>query len=69
MPVIIVLDSISANEEEMQQLLLTHSIMNTKDEKEVVEQEISVSAATLKAYLEKYGELSTDEASYIIMTR
>lgn len=32
-PVIIVLDSISANVEEMQQLLLTHSIMDTKDEK------------------------------------
>lgn len=63
-PVIIVLDSISANVEEMQQLLLTHSIMDTKDEKEAVEQEISVSAATLKAYLEKYGELSADEASY-----
>lgn len=63
-PVIIVLDSISANVEEMQQLLLTHSIMDTKAEKEEVAQDINVSAATLKAYLEKYKELSADEASY-----
>lgn len=63
-PVIIVLDSISANVEEMQQLLLTHSVMDTKDDKTEVEQKINVSTATLKAYLEKYKELSADEASY-----
>lgn len=63
-PVIIVLDAISANVEEMQKLLLTHSIMDTKEDKAAAEQEISVSAATLKAYLAKYRELSADEASY-----
>lgn len=63
-PVIIMLDAISANVEEMQQLLLTHSVMDTKDDKAVVEQKISVSVATLTAYLEKYRELSDDEASY-----
>lgn len=63
-PVIIVLDSISASVEELQQLLMTHSVMDTKDDKAAIEQEISVSAATLKAYLEKYKELSSDEESY-----
>lgn len=63
-PVIIVLDSISASVEELQQLLMTHSVMDTKDDKAAIEQEISVSAATLKAYLEKYRELSADEESY-----
>lgn len=63
-PVIIVLDSISASVEELQQLLMTHSVMDTKDDKAAIEQEISVSAATLKAYLEKYKELSADEESY-----
>lgn len=63
-PVIIVLDAISANVEEMQQLLLTHSVMDTKDDKAAVEQKISVSVATLTAYLEKYKELSADETSY-----
>lgn len=62
--VIIVLDSISANVEEMQQLLLTHSVMDTKEDKTAAEQKINVSTATLKAYLEKYKELSADEASY-----
>lgn len=63
-PVIIVLDSISANVEELQQLLLTHSVMDTKEDKNIVEQKISISVATLKAYLEKYKEISEDEASY-----
>lgn len=63
-PTIIVLDSISANVEEMQQLLLTHSVMDTKESKNEVEQKISVSVATLKAYLEKYKEVSEDEESY-----
>lgn len=63
-PVIIVLDAISANVEEMQELLLTHSIMDTKEDKAAAEQEISVSVATLKAYLAKYRELGEDEASY-----
>ena len=59
-PVIIVLDSISANVEQMQQLLLTHSVMDTKEDKQAVEQKISVSTATLKAYLEKYKGLSAE---------
>lgn len=67
-PVIIVLDAISASVEEQQQLLLTHSIMDTKEDKAAVEEQISVSIATLKAYLEKYGELSADEASYQELT-
>lgn len=63
-PVIIVLDAISSNVEQMQELLLTHSVMDTKEDKDAVEQEIAVSAATLKAYLEKYNELTSDEAVY-----
>lgn len=63
-PVIIILDAISSNVEQMQELLLTHSVMDTKEDKEAVEQEIAVSAATLKAYLEKYNEITADEATY-----
>lgn len=63
-PVIITLDAISANVEEMQELLLTHSVMDTKEDKQAVEQEINVSVATCKAYIEKYRELTQDEASY-----
>ena len=48
-PVIISLDAISANIEEMQQLLLNYSIMTTKEEKEKVEEKIARAAATLKA--------------------
>lgn len=63
-PVIITLDAISSNVEQLQQLLLTHSVMDTKEDKKAVEQEISVSVATLKAYLEKYGEFAEDELAY-----
>lgn len=63
-PVIMVLDSISASVEEMQQLLLTHSVMDTKEDKQAVEEQIAVSVATLKAYLEKYLELTQDETAY-----
>lgn len=63
-PVIITLDAISSNVEQMQELLLTHSVMDTKEDKEAVEQEISVSAATLKACLEKYNEITADETAY-----
>lgn len=63
-PVIIILDAISSNVEQMQELLLTHSVMDTKEDKEAVENEIAVSAATLKACLEKYNELTADEATY-----
>lgn len=63
-PTIITLDAISANVEELQQLLLTHSVMDTKENKQEVEEQINVSNATLKAYLEKYGELTDDEAAY-----
>ena len=38
--------------------------MDTKEGKQQTEEKISVSAATLKAYLEKYGELTTDYAAY-----
>ena len=63
-PIIIALDSVSAYVEQLQQQLLTHSIMDTKEGKQQTEEKISVSAATLKAYLEKYGELTTDYAAY-----
>lgn len=63
-PVIITLDAISANVEQLQELLLTHSVMNTKEDKNAVEQEISISAATLKAYLDKYGELTENGQTY-----
>lgn len=63
-PVIITLDAISANVEQLQQLLLTHSVMDTKEDKQGVMQDISISVATLKAYLEGYKELTSDEASY-----
>lgn len=64
LPVIIVLDAISSNVEQMQELLLTHSVMDTKEDKASVEEEISLSASTLKAYLDKYKELTSDEAAY-----
>ena len=54
-PVIIALDSVSAYVEQLQQLLLTHSIMDTKEGKQQTEEKISVSAATVKAYLENMG--------------
>lgn len=63
-PVIITLDAISSNIQEMQQLLLTHSVMDTKEDKQRVEEQISVSASTLKAYLEAYGEMTEDEETY-----
>ena len=62
-PVIISLDAISANIEEMQQLLLNYSIMTTKEEKEKVEEKIARAAATLKANVKQYGEIG-DAASY-----
>ncbi|MDE7325752.1 MAG: methyl-accepting chemotaxis protein [Lachnospiraceae bacterium] len=62
-PVIVSLDAISANIEEMQQLLLNYSIMTTKEEKEKVEENIARAAATLKANIKQYGEIG-DAASY-----
>ncbi len=63
-PVIITLDAISLNIQEMQQLLLTHSVMDTKEDKVRVEEEISICAATLKAYMEEYRKLTGDETTY-----
>lgn len=63
-PVIMILDSISANVEQLQQLLLTHSVLDTKEDKQRTEEKISTSAATLKAYLDKYHELTEDEVTY-----
>ena len=63
-PVIITLDAISSNIQQMQQLLLTHSVMDTKEDKQRVEEQMSVSAATLIAYLEAFRELSDDDAAY-----
>lgn len=62
-PVIISLDAMSAKLEELQQLLLNHSIMNTREDKQRVEEKISIAAATLKAYIAQYGKLG-DKASY-----
>ncbi len=62
-PVIISLDAISANIEEMQQLLLNYSIMTTKEEKEKVEEKIARAAATLKANVKQYGEIG--DAAYL----
>lgn len=63
-PVIITLDAISSNIQQMQQLLLTHSVMDTKEDKQRVEEQMSVSAATLKAYLDAFHGLTDDEAAY-----
>lgn len=63
-PVIITLDAISSNIQQMQQLLLTHSVMDTKEDKQRVEEQMSVSAATLKAYLDAFQELTDDETAY-----
>ncbi len=54
--------------EQLQQLLLKHSILDTREEKQQTEMEISVSAATAKAYLEKYGELTEDTNRYQELT-
>lgn len=66
-PVIIALDSISSNVEKMQQLLLTHSVMDTKEGKQSVEQQIGETVATVKAYLENYKEVSGDEQTYTVL--
>lgn len=63
-PVIITLDALCTNVQEMQQLLLTHSVMNTKEDKAAVEERISTSASSVKAYIDKYKELGADEKSY-----
>lgn len=63
-PVIITLDAISSNVQQLQQLLLTHSVMDTKADKAEVETQISVAVATTNAYLEKYKELTADETVY-----
>ena len=63
-PITLTLDAISVNVQEMQQLLLTHSVMNTKEDKEPIVDQIEISVATLEAYLKKYQELSQNEESY-----
>ena len=63
-PLIITLDAISSNVQQMQQLLLTHSVMDTKEDKQRVEEQISVSAATLRAYLEAFKGIADDENTY-----
>ena len=63
-PVIIVLDSISTNIEKMQQLLLTHSVMNTKEDKAAIEADINTVVATLNAYLLSFKDITGDEATY-----
>ena len=63
-PLIITLDAISSNVQQMQQLLWTHSVMDTKEDKQRVEEQISVSAATLRAYLEAFKGIADDENTY-----
>lgn len=61
-PVIISLDAIAANIQEMQQLLLNYSIMNTKEEKKAVEEKIGRAAATLNANIRQYGKIGNSES-------
>ena len=63
-PVIITLDAISSNVQKLQQLLLTHSVMDTKEDKKEVEEQIAVAVATTNAYLENYNKLTQDSAVY-----
>lgn len=61
-PVIISLDAIAANIQEMQQLLLNYSIMNTKEEKKIIEEKIGKAAATLNANIRQYGKIGNSES-------
>lgn len=63
-PVILTLDAIAANVKEMQQLLLTHSVVNTKEGKQDAVQDINESNASLRAYLEQYRELASSQENY-----
>lgn len=56
-PTIITLDSILISVEQLQQQLLIHSILDTREEKEQLEKEIQISSATLNAYLKEYKKL------------
>ncbi len=56
-PTIIMLDSILISVEQLQQQLLIHSILDTREEKEQLEKEIQISSATLNAYLKEYKKL------------
>lgn len=63
-PAVLALDSLSAKVQELQQLLLTHSVMDTKESKQNVESDIRTAVATIYAYLDKYNELTGDTVSY-----
>ena len=63
-PAIIALDSLSSTVQELQQLLLTHSVMDTKESKQNVESDIRTAVATIYAYMDTYSELTGDTASY-----
>lgn len=56
-PTIITLDSVLISVEQLQQQLLIHSILDTREEKEQLEKEIQISSATLNAYLKEYKKL------------
>lgn len=47
-------------------LLLTHSVMDTKEDKQRVEEQMSVSAATLRAYLGAFRTLADDETGMTV---
>ena len=63
-PAVLALDSLSAKVQELQQLLLTHSVMDTKESKQGVESDIRTAVATIYAYMDKYQELTGDAGSY-----
>ncbi len=63
-PAVLALDSLSAKVQELQQLLLTHSVMDTKEAKQSVENNIRTAVATIYAYMDKYQELTGDTVSY-----
>ena len=63
-PAVLALDALSAKVQELQQLLLTHSVMDTKESKQGVESDIRTAVATIYAYMDKYHELTGDTTSY-----
>lgn len=63
-PAVLALDSLSAKVQELQQLLLTHSVMDTKESKQGVESDIRTAVAIIYAYMDKYQELTGDAGSY-----
>ena len=68
-PAVLALDALSAKVQELQQLLLTHSVMDTKESKQGVESDIRTAVATIYAYMDKYHELTGDTTLFPIRKR